>query len=545
MKCLIPNTCVKLFGRAIHCLSKIGDELYFEGLKDGLALRTVNSSRSAYACFIFNKIFFDDYEQECDQLQSSNGSELLKCKMTMKSCLAIFKSLATIEKTVEKCKIEFKPDDCRMVFALYCKHGITKTHNLTYQECESLQAVFSKELCPNQIIAQSKVMQETVTNFPTSCAEITLNVSPEKVSIKNYVDDEPDPTKVVHTEMTLVPDEFDDFQIGIDTQVTFCLKELRSILAFSEFVNQPIAIYFEHTGKPIVFSMSNDIAYVCDFVMATLAETEAGATQQAMNTTASTNKSSVNANRKSIIQNKSIDHTNTTPSKKYNVPKNQQIPDANISRNRDVSKQLVSDTQQGINNTNVEIEENCSMEYPANVTKNKLKTVVELPSQKSIKPAPSRTISSTKEKFLALQKERKRTKTHSTVHNSQVVPNHLEVMEQNFTNVDASNDSFFSESFPYQQEMVRSLEKVTSPTLTQRGKLNSSLLKTTISEHNDHDIMNENGDDVLMSTPPPKKIFRSSFFGSEKITISQKSKETNQGKENVVLLAADTDDDSD
>ena len=118
-------------------------------------------------------------------------------------------------------------------------------------------------------------------------------------------------------------------------------------------------------------------------------------------------------------------------------------------------------------------------------------------------------------------------------------------MEQNFTNVDASNDSFFSESFPYQQEMVRSLEKVTSPTLTQRGKLNSSLLKTTISEHNDHDIMNENGDDVLMSTPPPKKIFRSSFFGSEKITISQKSKETNQGKENVVLLAADTDDDSD
>ena len=545
MKCLIPNRCVKLFGRAIHCLSKIGDELYFEGLKDGLALRTVNSSRSAYACFIFNKIFFDEYEQECDQLQSSNGGELLKCKMTMKSCLAIFKSLATIEKTVEKCKIEFKPDDCRMVFALYCKHGITKTHNLTYQECESLQAVFSKELCPNQITAQSKVMQETVTNFPVSCTEITLNVSPEQVRIKNYVDDEPDPTKVVHTEMTLVPDEFDDFQIGIDTQVTFCLKELRSILAFSEFVNQPMAIYFEHTGKPIVFSMSNDTAYVCDFVMATLAETEAGATQQTMNTAVNTNKSSFNANRKSTIKNKSIDQTSTTTSKKDNDPKNQQIPAADISRNRDVSKQVVSDTQQEINNTNIEIEQNCSMEYPASVTKNKLKTVVDLPSQKSIKPLSGRTISSTKEKFLALQKERKRTKTYSIVHNSQVVPNHLEVVEQNFVeqNVDASNDSFFSESFPYQQEMVRSLEKMTSPTLTQRAKLNSSLLKTNIAEHNDHDIINECGDDVLMSTPPPKKIFRSSFFGSEKISMSQKSKD--QGKENVVLLAADTDDDSD
>ena len=48
------------------------------------------------------------------------------------------------------------------------------------------------------------------------------------------------------------------------------------------------------------------------------------------------------------------------------------------------------------------------------------------------------------------------------------------------------------------------------------------------------DIINECGDDVLMSTPPPKKIFRSSFFGSEKISMSQKSKD--QGKENVVLL---------
>ena len=35
--------------------------------------------------------------------------------------------------------------------------------------------------------------------------------------------------------------------------------------------------------------MSNDTAYVCDFVMATLAETEAGATQQTMNTAVNTN----------------------------------------------------------------------------------------------------------------------------------------------------------------------------------------------------------------------------------------------------------------
>ena len=36
-----------------------------------------------------------------------------------------------------------------------------------------------------------------------------------------------DPARVIHTEMMLVPDEFDNYQIGVDTDVTFCLKELR------------------------------------------------------------------------------------------------------------------------------------------------------------------------------------------------------------------------------------------------------------------------------------------------------------------------------
>lgn len=36
-----------------------------------------------------------------------------------------------------------------------------------------------------------------------------------------------DPAKVVHTELSLMPEEFDRYQIGVNTDITFCLKELR------------------------------------------------------------------------------------------------------------------------------------------------------------------------------------------------------------------------------------------------------------------------------------------------------------------------------
>ena len=34
-------------------------------------------------------------------------------------------------------------------------------------------------------------------------------------------------TRVSVTEVSLTPHEFDDYQIGVDVSVTFCLKELR------------------------------------------------------------------------------------------------------------------------------------------------------------------------------------------------------------------------------------------------------------------------------------------------------------------------------
>lgn len=43
-----------------------------------LSLRTVNSSRSAYACFLFAPLFFQQYQA------AASGQEALRCKILMK-----------------------------------------------------------------------------------------------------------------------------------------------------------------------------------------------------------------------------------------------------------------------------------------------------------------------------------------------------------------------------------------------------------------------------------------------------------------------------
>ncbi len=83
--------------------------------------------------------------------------------------------------------------------------------------------------------------------------------------------------RVSLTEISLAPQEFDDYQIGVDVSITFCLKELRvsmcmcrllvvdtgcmlhtctcillnlqALLVFTDAINQSLSIRFEGPGR--------------------------------------------------------------------------------------------------------------------------------------------------------------------------------------------------------------------------------------------------------------------------------------------------------
>lgn len=277
MKCVISGTNIKIFGRAIHALSKIGDELYVQALENGFSLRTLNLARSAYACILFLPEFFMVYKDfNASQQSSSESSQLsLKCKINMKPVYSIFKTLQQIDKTVDRCEVKLDLKQDKLVFKMYCKHGITKTHHLPFIECESMEAVFSKTDNPNYICCQSKFLQDVVMNFQPNLEEITFDILTDNTIVSNYIDKENDTNKATRTELILSNQEFDIYHCNIECKLTFCIKEFKAMLLFAEPVNLPISIYFDLAGNPMILSCETESCFKVDFVLATLADSAA------------------------------------------------------------------------------------------------------------------------------------------------------------------------------------------------------------------------------------------------------------------------------
>ena len=78
--------CFIVLARAIHSLAKMGDELHIEPSPDGLVLKTVNSSKSAYGDYRFHLPFFLSFSCISENTVNPNDGEeqVIKCKLPMK-----------------------------------------------------------------------------------------------------------------------------------------------------------------------------------------------------------------------------------------------------------------------------------------------------------------------------------------------------------------------------------------------------------------------------------------------------------------------------
>lgn len=63
--------------------------------------------------------------------------------------------------------------------------------------------------------------------------------------MKNII---PDIRKILRTELSLQSSEFDIYDIGEGSCITFCVKEIRPLLAFAEHMSLPISMRFSSPG---------------------------------------------------------------------------------------------------------------------------------------------------------------------------------------------------------------------------------------------------------------------------------------------------------
>ena len=75
----------------------------------------MNSSRSAFVCYSFNKAFFTHFDSVLKNksndktlIDDDDEEEEFRCKIPSKCLLHIFKNISLIEKNVEKCTISVK-----------------------------------------------------------------------------------------------------------------------------------------------------------------------------------------------------------------------------------------------------------------------------------------------------------------------------------------------------------------------------------------------------------------------------------------------------
>ena len=197
MKCIVAGPNVKILGKAIHTLAKIGDELYLESLESGLAVRTVNASRSAFAGFTFPPSFFLEYDERGtinnNTIHSNNDDDgdnsTFKGKLAVRSVLFVFKRLADMDKSVERCLLTADSTSSRVVFTFHCKYGIVKTHKLAFIESETLVVNHDKSSVPNRIASAPSVFLDAAACFHANVYEIVFEPLFDRLVVRNHCDE--------------------------------------------------------------------------------------------------------------------------------------------------------------------------------------------------------------------------------------------------------------------------------------------------------------------------------------------------------------------
>lgn len=256
----------KVFARAVFALNKIGDELYLEPNREGLALRSLNCSKSAYAAFLFSLTFFSS----CD-VDKIRNDEYNLCRISMKPALMAFKCAKSSEKSVLMCRLFINPRADTMLVQLTHTYDIVKCHEIPLLECTTaFRNVVDKADLKDSLTASSNLLSSLLSEIRQDISDVTLNAKAEVFTLKNYVNRDQEFEKLMKTEVKVPITEFERYIVPKEAEITVNLKELKAFTVFADHLQSPLNLYFEEAGSPLVIALENDVHFTAELVVATV-----------------------------------------------------------------------------------------------------------------------------------------------------------------------------------------------------------------------------------------------------------------------------------
>lgn len=84
-----------VLARAVNSFARIGNEIFLEASGNGLSIRTVNSTKSAFAMILFQPAFFTEFN-----IADSEDILANMCKLSLKSLLGVFKNMRLVSEII-------------------------------------------------------------------------------------------------------------------------------------------------------------------------------------------------------------------------------------------------------------------------------------------------------------------------------------------------------------------------------------------------------------------------------------------------------------
>ena len=271
LTCAIPNKHVRIFSRCVHSLHKMSEEfVYIKVCPEGLILKCVNQACTVFGNFAFRVSFFNYFK-----LYNTGKKEedsITNYKISVKGIFHVFKSLTTVDKSVENCVIEVTCD--HIMLKLDCKMGVEKVFNLPIVNFETLKSFCTVDGLTNSFACTSRLISSAIGIFNKADEEMIMEIDKEAVIFRNFIKGAYNFNSSIHSQTSLEKSEFMKYSNRKSTTLQFYLKEFRSILTLADNLGQDLDLSFEAPNQPILIKLNSERNYDVTFILSTISDSE-------------------------------------------------------------------------------------------------------------------------------------------------------------------------------------------------------------------------------------------------------------------------------